>query len=199
MSQDSKTVGFYDREATTYIKSVEPDNPIDKVAGFAKRLPSGGTVLDLGCGGGWASVAFRDLGFDVTAMDASSAMIASVAELGGIKTICSGFETIETVSVFDGIWASFCLQHTARENMPGVLGRLARALCADGWLYIGIHEGRETVRDNLDRLYEHYQEDELRGLLADSGIEIIKVNRGNSTGYDGRPIEHMEIEARKVG
>jgi len=198
MSIDAKTMAFYDREASTYIPAIEPDYPLEKVKGFAARLPAAGAVLDLGCGGGWASAAFRELGFDVTAMDASSAMISAVEALGGIKTICAGFEEIEAVDSFDGIWASFCLQHTARKNLPEVLRRIARALRKSGWLYIGIHMGDETLRDNLDRLYEHYQEDELRNLLADCGIKVISVTHGESTGYDGRPIEHMEIEARKI-
>jgi predicted TPR repeat methyltransferase len=198
MSKDKDTIAFYDREAATYIKSVEPVDPAKQVASFAKRLATGGKVLDLGCGGGWASVAFRDLGLAVTAMDASSAMISAVKVLGGIETVCAGFESIETVDVYDGIWASFSLQHTARENLPAILSRLSRALRQNGWLYIGIHEGSETVRDDLDRLYEHYREDELRTLLADQGIEIVQVRRSQSTGYDGRPIQCMEIEAQKV-
>ncbi len=199
MSKDNETVAFYDREAKTYAADVAPKAVPDILLSFATRLPAVSSVLDLGCGGGWASVAFQDMGHDVIAMDGSESMLAEARKLGVRNTLLDDFSGIDWRGEFDGIWASFSLQHAPRETMPGTLGKIADALKPGGWLYIGIHEGDETVRDPLARLYCHYTQVELQGLLASAGIEIRAVTHDKSTGYDGRPIDCMHIEAQKHG
>lgn len=194
---DAKTLAFYQAEAAQYSRDTAPDKTPKSLTGFAARLPKGGDVLDLGCGGGWASAWFRDQGFGATALDASALMIAEVEKLGGIKTICAGFEGVHQNAEFDGIWASFSLQHVARVQMPGNLARIAKALRPGGWLYIGIHEGDENMRDDLGRFYSYYGEAELRDLLGKAGLTVESIIRSDSTGYDGRAIACMHIEAQK--
>jgi SAM-dependent methyltransferase len=55
-----------------------PDSPSHRRA--REALPEGGSVLDVGCGGGRASAALADRRPDVTGVDASERMLASYAE-----------------------------------------------------------------------------------------------------------------------
>lgn len=196
-SSDAQTIAFYDREAREYSKSTTPAKVPRRLKSFAKRLPAGGTVLDLGCGGGWAAAEFQDLGLSATAMDASAAMIQQVKTIAGVQAIHGGFENLPQVGAFDGIWASFSLQHSPRDKMPDLLGSIAAALQPGGWLYIGIHEGNETLRDDLGRLYCHYKQEELRQMLLEHGLQTVTVDQDKSTSYDGRPIDCLHIEAQK--
>lgn len=197
MSKDTKTIQFYNREAATYTADTAPKAPPAPLVSFARHLPENASVLDLGCGGGWASVMFSQMGHTVAAMDASAGMIAEVSKLTGITAYLKTFEEIDWRDEFDGIWASFSLQHADRTSMPGTLARLHRALKPGGWLYIGIHEGDETLRDPLGRLYCHYTEADLAQMLAEAGFRFDRVTRENSKGYDGRAIDCMHIEAQK--
>ena len=196
-STDSETIGFYDKEAETYAAWSKPKAVPPELLSFAARLPAGGKVLDLGCGGGWASEEFRDRGFEVVAMDASQEMVRHVAGLANITARYGRFEDLEETDAYDAIWASFSLQHAERASMPGILDRIGDALRLGGWLYIGIHEGDEVLRDELGRLYNHYSEQGLTNMLADTGLSVARLSRSDSSGYDGRPIQCMHIEACK--
>lgn len=200
MSQDKETISFYEKEAASYVQEWDNDlRESKRFMDFAERLLLKGDVLDLGCGGGRAAKAFNQLGFSVTAFDASEAMIAEVQKIGGVKTICADFDGLDIAAGFDGIWANYCLQHVPRGQFPSVLDRVANALRNEGWLLIGLHEGTETRRDKLGRLYCHHTEAELTEELRTRGIEVQTVAHVDSVGYDGTPFTGMTIVARKTG
>jgi len=196
MTMDAGTIAFYDREAGTYGKWAEEFGLPDHFQHFARTLPKGAAVLDFGCGGGWAAKAFHAQGCKVTALDPSQGMIAEIAKTPGIDTICGQAADIAPRR-FDAIWAHFSLQHIPREDLPAVLDQLAAALIPSGRLFVGIHEGTKTHRDSLDRLYNHYTEPDLRGLLLAAGFTTDSLNRAKDKSYDGHPIEVMNLEAHK--
>lgn len=198
MTRDEETIAFYNREATIYVNTADKVRGSKRFSTFADRIRQNGDVLDLGCGGGNAARSFHAMGFRVTAFDASDGMLARVRETKGINTICAEFGDLNFNDAFDGIWANFCLQHVPRAELPQVLDRVANALRKNGWLLIGIHEGTETRRDNLGRLYCHYTEAALTQSLLDRGIIVHSVAREDSVGYDGTPFTGMTIVAQKT-
>jgi len=199
MTQDDETIAFYNKEAETYVVWADDIRESDRFMGFAERIKPMADVLDLGCGGGRAARGFLGLGFKVTAFDASEGMLAEVRKVEGIQTICSDFGGLDIVDGFDGIWANFCLQHVPRTEFPAVLDRVAEALRSGGWLLIGIHEGTETRRDKLGRLYCHHTEADLSEALQARGLRVHSVTRADSTGYDGTPFTGMTLVAQKNG
>lgn len=199
MTQDEKTIAFYDKEASTYAKNPSEIGESERFLNFANRLIAGGDVLDLGCGAGNAARKFHAMGFNVTAFDGSEGMLTEIRKVSGINTVCAGFEDLHIVGGFDGIWANFCLQHVPRNEFPSVLDRVTRALRANGWLFIGIHEGTETRRDNLGRLYCHHTEADLNAALLERGVVVRYVTRADSVGYDGTPFTGMTLVAQKNG
>lgn len=197
MTADRETIAFYDREAATYAGWAAPKTLPPHFRSFAARLTPGGRVLDLGCGGGWAARAFRDLDHRVVALDASAGLLAELAGEPGIETLCADLGELPIAPPFDAIWASYSLQHLPREAFPATLDRIAQALVPGGWLYIGIHEGTEEIRDDLGRLYCHHTETALRTQLAALGLPVKTVGRAPDTSYDGRAITCLNLEARK--
>ncbi len=197
MTRDDQTIAFYDKEAPTYTKHYTDVAESGRFQKFAGRIRKGGDVLDLGCGAGNAARAFHTMGFKVTAFDGSEGMLAQIREVAEITTICAGFDGLDMVDAFDGIWANFSLQHVPRAELPAVLDRIANALRTDGWLLISIHSGTETRRDNLGRLYCHHPEADLTRALKDRGLHVHSVTFADSTGYDGTPFSGMTIIAQK--
>lgn len=197
MTRDEETIAFYNQEAATYTKSPSEVGESERLQNFAKRLCPQGDVLDLGCGAGNAARAFHAMGFNVTAFDGSASMMEQVRKVSGITTICADFDGLDLIDAFDGIWANFCLQHVPRAELPQVLDHVANAMRSDGWLLIGIHEGTETRRDKLGRLYCHHTETELTQALLERGVKVRAVAFADSVGYDGTPFAGMTIVAQK--
>ena len=194
---DAETIAFYDREAKAYAAR-SARSPLPKAFhDFAAALPDGAVVLDYGCGGGWAARALGARGHAVTALDASAGLLAGLAGEPRIEVIHGSFLDLPEGARFDGVWASYALQHAPRAEMPAILARLAGVLKPGGIAAIGVHEGTETLRDRLGRLYCHYTEAEMAGLLAEAGLTVTGVRRAADTGYDGRPIRCMAITAMK--
>ncbi len=197
MTIDKETIAFYDRVAVEYGKNPKEVGESERLINFAKRITPQGDVLDLGCGFGNAARAFHSMDFNVTAFDASEAMLEQIRKVSGITTICADFNGLDMVDSFNGIWANFCLQHIPRDEFPQVLDRVANSLRNDGWLLIGIHEGTETRRDKLGRLYCHYTEADLTQRLFERGIKVHSVTLVDSIGYDGTDFTGMTIVAQK--
>ncbi|MBL4872746.1 MAG: class I SAM-dependent methyltransferase [Rhodobacteraceae bacterium] len=199
MTRDDETIAFYNKEATTYTKQPSEVGESTRLRNFADLICPKGDVLDLGCGAGNAARAFHTLGFKVTAFDGSEGMLAQIRKIAEITTICSDFDGLDMVDTFDGIWANFCLQHVPRAELPAVLDNITKAMRADSWLLIGIHEGTETRRDKLGRLYCHHTEADLTKALEQRGLRVHSVAFADSTGYDGTPFSGMTMVAQKLG
>ncbi len=197
MTIDRETVAFYDKNAAVYIQKITENAPTASFLRFSERLKPKGAVLDFGCGGGSTARWFLARSFQVSAFDASKSMIAEVQKTPGITTICADFQMLDAISAFDAIWANFSLQHVPREALPEILDKIATALRPKGWLHIGIHEGNETLRDSLGRLYCHHSEAALKEALNERGISVQQLTRTPDIGYDGRAFNAMMIEAQK--
>lgn len=198
MTRDEETIAFYNKEAAIYTKNPSEVGESESLQNFAKRIRSQGDVLDLGCGAGNAARAFHAKGFSVTAFDGSAAMLEQVRKVEGIATVCADFDQLDFEAAFNGIWANFCLQHVPRAEFPQVLDRVVNALRIDGWLLIGIHEGTETRRDKLGRLYCHHTEVEVTQALVKRGLNVESIVHVDSVGYDGTPFTGMTIVAQKM-
>lgn len=196
MTTDPETLRFYAKAAEGYNKVMGAQSLPALWQNLAARLEPGDAVLDFGCGGGWAARAFHGKGFEVTALDPSAEMLA-LLDGSGIQTICGDVSALPEAARFHAIWSFFALQHIAREEMPDVLARLCRAVQPGGYLAIGIHEGDETLRDSLDRLYCHWPEATLRQLLGDQGLTVISTTQNPDKGFDGRPFTALHLLAHR--
>ena len=66
--------------------------PSTWVVRWADRVPAGGRVLDLACGGGRHARYFAARGHPVEAVDRDPAMLASLASIPGVSTCCADLE-----------------------------------------------------------------------------------------------------------
>lgn len=193
---DPATLAFYDRTAPDYADYAVREGRGPWLDAFAARLAPGAAILDLGSGPGWAAAAFRDLGFAVTAMDASPALAEEGRRRYGLPVRVARFDQLADIAAYDGVWASFSLLHARRAQMPANLARIARALRPGGILYLGLKEGTGEARDRLGRFYSYFTEPELRDMLGHAGFAVEAIDTGEGDSYDGTPTRFLHIHAR---
>lgn len=170
----NQTISYYDKNAAEFCKNtIDADMSFcrDK---FLKYLKTGSAILDAGCGSGRDSVAFKQLGYHVTAMDASPEICKEAEKVLGQKVICKIFEELDDENVYEGIWACASLLHVPKERMAEVLCRLKRALKDGGILYASFKCGDEEKVVN-GRFFNYYNERSLRRLMRENGFEVLEL------------------------
>ena len=193
---DHKTIEFYNKNASEYAKwrSTEKIDLAQKI--FCNELPSSGQIIDLGCGTGEKSIWFSQKGFKVDAVDASFKMLEIFESYKSVKIQQMDLNEIVFSKKYDGIWASFSIQHLEKKNQDLLFCKISKALNKNGIFYIGIHEGHKAYRDNLSRLYVPRTESELRKVLKNLNLRIFNLFREENFSFDNKPITIMHIYAK---
>ena len=193
---DHKTIEFYNKNASEYAKwrSTEKIDLAQKI--FCNELPSSGQIIDLGCGTGEKSIWFSQKGFKVDAVDASFKMLEIFESYKSVKIQQMDLNEIVFSKKYDGIWASFSIQHLEKKNQDLLFCKISKALNKRGIFYIGIHEGHKAYRDNLSRLYVPRTENELRKVLKNLNLRIFNIFREENFSFDNKPITIMHIYAK---
>ncbi len=110
---------------------------------FARRLPRGGRVLDLGCGVGVWLKRFQADGFRVAGIDQSPKMVAYTrrripqADVFCRNMVDPGFRP----GSFDGIISLFAIIHVPQARQPEVFRHMYRLLKPGGYFLINIGSG----------------------------------------------------------
>lgn len=194
MSTDRDTLAAYDAGAEAYATRRYGRDAEPGLVEFVAGLRPGGHLLDIGCGPGDSARRFLDAGFSVDAVDAAPSMV-ECAQAIGVPARLGGFDDIDGVALYDGIWASYSLLHVPRAEVPGHLARMHRALKPGGRLHLGMKLGTGEVRDRLGRLYVYYGEDELRMLIREAGFTATAQETQEDVGLDGTAYRGIWIHA----
>jgi SAM-dependent methyltransferase len=99
-------------------------------------VPSGGSVLDIGCAQATASILLAELGFKVVAVEANPESIEYAklrVEFGDISFICGDATRLFLGEAFDAIMLGEVLEHVPR---PGVLIQQCRDMLRGGGIVV---------------------------------------------------------------
>ena len=193
MSGDKATLDFYDGEAPVYAPWSAPKEKFPWLEKFLSLAPDTGRLLDYGCGGGWAAKRMIEAGYAVEAFDGSSGLAKEASALTGLDVKVMRFEEFDAKDRYDGIWASFCLLHVPRAEMPANLARIHAALRPGGVFYLGLKAGTGEKRDSLGRFYSYFEPEFITELLAGAGFAEPQIRLREGEGYDGAPEHSMHI------
>ena len=178
---------YYESHAEEFCRRTADLALDDLYQPFLRLLPSGGHILDAGCGTGRDGAAFRAKGFRVTAIDASRAMVHA-ATARGLPARVLPFQKMKFTAEFDGIWACASLLHVPHREMPDVLARFARALKSGGILYVSLKEGDGERVAKDGRFFSYFHREEFEALLTEEGrfalIDFWLTHAGDSSGTE---------------
>lgn len=171
---DPETRRFYDADPRGYSDQTFGADMSEARRRFASLLRPGARVLDLGCGSGRDTVAFRAAGFDVVPVDGSEGMCRVARENTGSDVRLLDFADLDYGSEFDGVWACASLLHLPEGEIPGVLAGIRRALVPGGVLHASFKKGCfRGMRDG--RLYTDMEPDALAGILGSAGFRVLEI------------------------
>ena len=160
MTNQLKTLAFYNSNANSFVEQTigvdmhQLYHPF--IATLPARSPNQQHILDLGCGSGRDSIYFATLGFNVTAIDGSQALIdlaqsKSAAKQDTIEWYCATFEDIAQENwqhKFTAIWSCASLLHVPYRELPELIEKLLHMLTEDGGLYASFKCGdSERIED----------------------------------------------------
>lgn len=195
--RDADTLGFYAAEAEVYAGRARKLSEA-RLQHFAKLIPAGGRVLELGCGGGQDSEALLALGFDVSPTDGSPELAAEAQKRLGRPVSVLLFEDLVAEVAFDGVWANACLLHVPRPALPGIVTRIHRALRPGGIFYASYKAGQAEGRDRFGRYYNYPDAAWLRPAYGQGGWSRIDIEEDVGGGYDQEPTRWLHATAIKL-
>lgn len=177
MNQHSEdlTQRYYEDKAEEYLARTSHLDMESLYKPFLELIPSGGTILDAGCGPGRDVLAFLKKGFRLTAFDASAKMVELTSKQTGVAAFQMRFQELNHEQEFDGIWACASLLHVSFCELDDVLIRFSRALKTGGICFMSFKQGNgERLEDG--RRFIDFTEATLRQKLVDiSGISILRL------------------------
>lgn len=165
---------YYQENSKDFFEGTINADVSDLYGHFLKYIPTGGSILDFGCGSGRDTKAFLDQGFVVEAIDASSEMCKLASAYTGIKVRYMDFNELSDVNKYDGIWACASLLHVANVNLPSILSKTCVALKKTGVIYASFKLGDfEGERDG--RYFTDMTEDRFNKLIKSlDGLHLLE-------------------------
>ncbi len=191
------TIEYYNKYAAKIFEDTAELDLENLRQKFLKYLEEGDTILDLGCGSGRDSLAFYELGYDVTPLDASREMCKLAEIHTGIEVLQMAYEDMEFDEVFDGVWGCGALIHVPENELEGILERVINAMCRNGILFLSFREG-DFEGFKGEQYFCEYTEEKLERILKETRrLEIKKLWSSEGQSRSGEE-QWINVLARKI-
>ena len=159
-----KTKDYYDNNAQEFVNSTFMVDMQSLYQPFLNLIPDFGRILDLGCGSGRDALAFKNMGYQIEAMDYSAELVKKASDLTGIEVRLQSFYDLNEIDTYDGIWACASLLHCERHRLVDVLQRMIQSLKANGVIYMSFKYGDQD-REKDGREFTDLNEQQAGELL----------------------------------
>ena len=172
-SENDLTLDYYNKKTTEFFDETVIADVSPLHERFLKNIPEHGRILDFGCGSGRDTKFFKDMGYEVDAIDGSSELAKKATEYSGVEVRCMDFFDLSEKDRYDGIWACASLLHVEKNRLAEIIGILRDALVPGGVLYMSFKYGDFAgVRD--ERCFLDLNEASLDEIIAEvTGIEVV--------------------------
>ena len=159
-----KTIDYYNKHAEEFTTSTFEVDMKSLYQPFLAELPEGARILDVGCGSGRDTLAFKNKGYQVDAIDYSEELVKKATRLTGIPIKLKSFYEVDDYEAYDGIWACASLLHCERSRLAEVLEKMVQALKPNGVVYMSFKYG-DSDRDQDGRQFTDLDENQAEALL----------------------------------
>ena len=183
------TLDFYNTNAKKYFDTTVNADMSKQYEIFLKYVKENGRILDFGCGSGRDAMHFKELGYQVDAIDGSEELCKIAREYANIDVKCMNFLDFDSKEEYDGIWACASLLHLKMPELIEVLKKLRDWLKTDGYLYASMKNGTGEEITEEGRYYLYLPSDEFITLSENAGLQVVdfystkSVSNPNETKY----------------
>ena len=160
-----QTIDYYNRYADAFIQATSSVDMESLYQPFLAELPECAYILDVGCGSGRDTLALKNKGYKIDAIDYSEALVERATVLTGIQVKLQSFYEIDEHEVYDGVWACASLLHCDRNQLVEVVGKLVNALKPNGVLYMSFKYG-DSDREKEGRAFTDLNEEQAEALRS---------------------------------
>ena len=188
---------YYNNNAQAFFENTYQVEMESFYTPFLRYLPEQALILDLGCGSGRDTLAFKNKGHQVEAIDYSAELVRKATELTGIKVRHQSFYELNDVAKYDGIWACASLLHCERDRLAEVMGRILKALKPNGVCYMSFKYGN-TDREKDGRSFTDLNEQQAHDLLKQIDQALLLQQWITVDKRPDRTEEWLNILIRKV-
>lgn len=164
------SIDYYDRNGAHFFADSAYADLARTHVRFLVHVRDGGAILEAGCGSGRDALAFSKAGYAVTAFDGSAKMVELAREHCGLPVMHMRFNEVTWHDAFDGIWSCASLLHVARDELPGVMMRLASALKHGGAWFMSFKHGT-TDRHANERYFTDMDESLVVNAIRGTGLD----------------------------
>lgn len=158
----NQTLNYYNHNAQNFIENTQNADMHVAQDRFLQLLGEHASILDFGCGSGRDTKYFLEKGYDVTATDGSAELCKMASAFTGIDVQEMLFQDLDSVNVYDGIWACSSILHLPKEELLPVFKKMCNALKENGIIYTsfkyGDFEGERNGRYFTDFREDTFQE-----------------------------------------
>ena len=177
----------YDQIAEDWHKDHAQDTWwVEETDAFLKRLPQGGTVLDVGCGSSVKSKYMLERGFRVIGIDISDRLLAIARREspdGDFRNV-SMYDLDSMEEQFDGVFAQASLLHIPKKDAADVVAQMARRVVPGGYVYVSVKQAREGTPEEeikteddygyeYERFFSYFVSDELKAFMEAAGLTLV--------------------------
>ena len=143
------TVASYDRYAAGYAEATRTMSPANEamLQQFARAMPAGARILEVGSGPGWDADYLETLGLSIRRTDAAPSFVALQRERGKAAEKLD-LASDELGGPYDGALVLYVLQHVDAPLLAGALLKLARCLSNAGRVLLTYREGDGTITEH---------------------------------------------------
>ena len=173
MMSNNNTIDYYNNNAMSYaLDTYDVDFSLAQKR-FVSYISDKGYILDFGCGSGRDTNYFKNIGFEVDAIDGSEELCKIAEANTGIKVKCMLFQEFNEINKYDGLWACSSILHLTREELKIVFQKMIISLKDAGVIYTSFKysdfEGERNGRYFID-----FTEDSFNDFIKEfSDIKII--------------------------
>lgn len=182
----NRTIEYYNKNAEAFHERTKESDQSVSYVKFLALLTSGAHILDAGCGSGRDSIYFLNQGYQLSAFDASEAMVALSTRLTGIDVKLHTFQDMPYENAFDAIWAQASLLHVPYAQTVQVFTNIHRALKPGGIFYGSYKYGYDPMPTET-RDFWLMDEERLKEYLGPQFELIETYTRESHTNVDPSP------------
>lgn len=189
---DSDLSSGYDNHAETFIRIRSPEVGVSRVREWARSLPTGARILEIGCGSGIPITrVLIDEGLDVSAVDASPKMVSAFKKnFPDIPVICEAAERLKGFDQpFDGAIAWGLMFLLTPEAQKTVIWNIGNSLNKGGRFLFTSPEKALTWNDSVtDQESASLGAAEYENLLSLAGFDLTAEyeDEGENHYYDAK-------------